>query len=167
MTQFVSSVPGVFNALLTLIQQAAAAQSPSVAVFPFELGQYEPGSYVTVHDIVGPRYEWETIGSFAQKEFYDIAGCATVYTGDSPATNPGVGVTVLSQTFSLLQSCVMTPVFSHRTTPLLGTTGPSPYLMLPGDFEYRAGPGAMGEGETGWCGVLTWSFHFEALITPA
>lgn len=169
MTQnLVSSVPGVFSALLGLVQQAAALQTPAPAVFAFELGQYEPGSYITVHEIIGPEYEWESIGNFAQKERFEIHGIATVFSGDSPANDVTVATTVLSQTVNLFQSCVMTPVMSNRTMPLLGTTGPSPYLLLPGpQMKYSAQEGIIGGGPAGWCGVYEWSFSFESMLTPA
>lgn len=163
----VSAVPGVFSALLGLVQQAAAAQNPAPAVFAYELLQYEPGAYIIVHEIIGPEYEWESIGSFTQKERFEICGYATVYTGDSPGTNPSVALTVLQQTFNLFQSCVMTPVMSNRTMPLLGTTGPSPYLMLPSKMAYAAGPANIGGSSSGWYGQYDWSFSFESLLTPA
>ena len=102
MTQdLVSSVPGIYTALLSQIQAAAAAQNPPVNVFPFEIGQYEPGSYVTVERIAGPSgsgagpvYEWEAIGSFAQKEKYTVCGKATVATGDS-VTSGTVAIDIL------------------------------------------------------------------------
>jgi hypothetical protein len=163
----VSSVPGVFAALLGLVCTAAAEQSPSVSVFAFELGQHEPGSYVMVHEIKGPRYEWENIGPFSQKEMYSIHGKATVFSGDSVATNETLAVDVLDETFALMQACVMTPVMSNRDMPILGTTGPTPYLMLPVESQYDAAPGVIGGGPGGWCGVLDWGFSFEAIITPA
>ena len=168
MTQdLVSSAPGVYSAFLALVQNAAAVQNPAPAVFAFELGEYEPGSYVTVHAIENHEWAPETIGTFSQTEGYDIVGCATVYSGDSPATNPSVATTVLNQTYSLFQSCVMTPVMSNRTMPILGTTGPSPYQMLPGYARYTASPASMGGNPAGWAGVLEFSFHFDAYITPA
>lgn len=168
MTQdLVSSVPGIFDAFLGLVQTAAAAMDPAPAVFAFELGQYEPGSYVTVHEIKGPDYEWENIGVFSQKEIYEICGMATVFTGDSVSNNPNVATQVLADTMTLFQTCVMTPVMSHRTMPLLGTTGPSPVLMVPAQMAYDSGPGEIAGGEGGWVGKYSWSFHFEAIITPA
>lgn len=163
----VSSVPGIFTALLGLVQTAAAAMTPQPAVFAFELGQYEPGRYVTVHEIKGPDYQWEDIGTFAQKEIYEICGLATVFTGDSVTNNANVATQVLADTIDLFQTCVMTPVMSNRTMPLLGTTGPSPLLMLPDRMAYDSGPGEIAGGEGGWVGKYEWSFHFEAIITPA
>ena len=169
MTQsFVSSVPGIHSALLGLIGTAAAAQpAPQPSVFDFALAQYEPAAYVVVESIDDLRYEWESIGSFAQKETYSISGFVTVFTGDTLANQAGVTTTVLAQTQALLQACVLTPVFSNRTMPLLGTAGPSPYVMLPGRFAYSFGPGEMADGPAGWAGRIDWSFDFEAVITPA
>jgi hypothetical protein len=168
MTQdLVSSVPGVYTALLGLIQSAAAATVPPTLVFPFELGQYEPGSYVTVHEIAGPEYVWESIGFFTQRETFEIRGCVTVFSGSSVTDGSTVVTDVLAQTMSLFQTCVMTPVMSNRDMPILGTTGPSPFLMLPGPrMQYHGEVGLIGGNPGGWVGVYDWSFQFEALITP-
>lgn len=182
MSDLVSSVPGVFDALLGLVQTAAAATtSPvpntpdsTVYVFPFELGEYVPGAYVTIHGITGPQgvgpgpqYKWETIGSFSQRELFGINGAVTVFCGDSPTNNTSIATQVLGWCISLFQTCVMTPVMSNRDMPMLGTTGPSPFLMLPARMGYSAGPGTIGDGPGGWTGVYSWSFHFESVITPA
>lgn len=167
MSDLVSSVPGVYAALLGLIETAGAAQSPVVPVYAFELALRVPSSYITVHEIAGPAYEWESIGTFSQKELYDISGSVVVFTGDSPANRPTVATDVLSQTLSLFQSCVMTPTVTNRNMPILGTTGPSPYLMLPKEMGYDAHAAAIGNEPGGWVGVYSWSFHFEALLTPA
>lgn len=163
----VSSVPGIYDALLGLIKTAAAAQNPQPSVFAFELGQFEPGKYITVHEIRGPRYAWESIGSFTQKESYEICGIATVFVGDSVTNDATVATDVLASTLNLFQTCVMTPVMSNRTMPYLETTGPSPYLMLPGEMRYDAGPGNVGGEPGGWVGVYSWEFMFEAMVTPA
>lgn len=163
----VSSVPGVYEALLTLVEAAGAAQKPApVNVFPFELGTYEPGSYVTVEGVENHEFEWETIGVFSQIEHYDLVGKATVFTGDT-VTSGTVATDVLMQTYGLFQACVMTPVMSNRTMPLLGTTGPSPYLMLPGYARYSGEPGFVDGKPAGWVGMLQWCFHFDAFLTPA
>lgn len=162
----VSTAPGVYSALLGLVQAAAVAQSPPVSVFAFELGQYEPGSYVTVHAIENHQWDPETIGTFSQREGYDVCGCATVFTGDSPATNAPVATTILAQTYALFQALVMTPAMSNRVIPILGAST-DVFQMLPGFSRYSAGPGNMAGGEAGWVGILEWSFHFDALVTPA
>ena len=167
MQGLVSSVPGVYAALLKLAQEAGGEQEEPVMVFPFELAEYEPASYVLISGIKGPRYEWESIGDFAQKELYEIHGKATVFSGDDVGNNPGLAIDVMTETFALFQTCVMTPVMSNRDMPILGTTGPTPYLILPEDTEYTAGPGTMAGGSAGWSGELEWSFHFEAILTPA
>lgn len=178
----VSSVPGIFDALLGLVQSAAASASnpvtnapdPKVYVFPFELGDYVPGAYVTVHGITGPQgsgqgpqYQWESLGSFSQREIFGIKGAVTVFSGDSPTNDATIATKVLGWCMSLFQTCVMTPVMSNRNIPLLGTTGPSPLMMLPARMGYSGGPGTIGGAVGGWAGVYSWSFHFESMITPA
>lgn len=167
MTQdLVSTAPGVYTALLGLVGAAAAAQTPAVAVFPFELGQYEPGSYVIVHVIENQSWDWAYLGSFTQYEEFDIGGCVTVYSGDSPATNPSVATTVLNATYNLMQACVMTPVMSNRTIPILG--GPANVIeMTPNFSRYSAGPADLGGGMSGWFGLIDFSFHFRANVTPS
>lgn len=182
MSDLVSSVPGVWDALLGLVQTAALAVSnpvpgspdSTVYVFPFALGEYAPGAYVTIHGITGPQgvgqgpqYKWEAIGDFSQREIFGINGAVTVFSGDSPTNNPTISTQVLGWCISLFQSCVMTPVMSNRNMPILGTTGPSPFLMLPARMGYSSGPGTVGDGAAGWSGVFSWSFHFESVITPA
>jgi hypothetical protein len=169
MTQdLVSSVPGIYTAMLSLIEQAAQAQNPPVQVFPWELGQWEPGSYITVTGVDGPTYEWETIGVFQQRETYEVCGKATVYTGDSASLDSTAVMDIYTQTMNLFQTCVMTPVMSNRTMPLLGTAGPSPFLMLPGPkMGYTGGPAFVDDEPVGWAGVYEWQFHFEAILTPA
>ena len=163
----VSSAPGIYQALLSLVQTAAAAQKPApIQVFPFELGQYEPGSYVTLHAIENHTFEWAYIGPFSQYEHYDVVGCATVFTGDT-VTSGTVATDVLSQTYSLFQTLVMTPVMSNRNMPIFNTTGPTPYLMLPEYARYSAGPGEIGGNPGGWVGVIEFAYHFDALVTPA
>ena len=136
-------------------------------MFSFALGQYEPAGYVLIREIKQEPYEWESIGFFAQKERYDVCGEVSVFSRDSPATNPAVVETVLKETYSLFQKCVMTPVMSNRDMPILGTTGPSPYLMLPWESQPDFGVAEMDGGQAGWYGKVDWSFHFEAMLTPA
>jgi hypothetical protein len=165
MTQdLVSTAPGVWIALLGLVEAAAAAQTPAVSVFPYELAEYEPASYVIVGDILNHGWVPESLGTFSQVESYDIVGAATVFSGDSPGLKPSVVSTVLSATYSLFQACVMTPLMSNRTIPILGAT-PSPYQMLPGFARYSAGVGDVG-GTEGWYGRIDWAFSFEAFVTP-
>lgn len=167
MTQdLVSTAPGVYTALLGLVQAAAAAQTPAVTVFAFEIGQYEPATYTTVHAIENQTWDWAYLGTYTQYETFDIAGCTAVYSGDSPNTNPSVASTVLNATYQLFQATVMTPVMSNRTIPILG--GPSNVIeMTPNYSRYTAGPGNMGESQAGWSGEIEWSFAFKANVTPS
>lgn len=170
MSDLISTAPYVWSALLGLIETAALAQNPVVQVFPFELGQYEPAAYVMLTGIEQHTFEWETIGSFTQKETYDICGKVTYWTGDSPADTQDVASTVITQVYSTFQTLVMTPAMSNRTVPILGNTyaaAGAVYLMLPGYARYSAAPGLMQGAQAGWEGTLAWSFHFEALVTPA
>jgi hypothetical protein len=167
MTQdLVSTAPGVYTALLGLVEAAAATQTPAVSVFAFEVGQYEPATYVTVHALENQTWEWAYLGSFTQYEEFDIVGSTSVYSGDSPNTNPSVASTVLNATYSLFQACVMTPAMSNRTIPILG--GPSNVIeMTPNFSRYTAGLGDVGGQTSGWVGLISWSFHFKANVTPA
>lgn len=166
MADLVSTAPGVYTALLGLVEAAAAAQSPAVSVFAFEVGQYEPATYITVHAIEDQTWEWAYLGTFTQYEEFDIAGCVSVYSGDSPNTNPSVATTVLNETYSLFQACVMTPAMSNRTIPILG--GPSNVIeMTPNHSRYAANLGDVGGSPSGWVGSIDWSFHFKANVTPA
>lgn len=165
MADLVSTAPGIYTALLGLVQTAAAGQSPAVSVFAFEIGQYEPATYITVHAIENQSWEWAYLGTYTQYEEYDIVGCASVYSGESPNTNPSVATTVMNQTYNLFQAAVMTPVMSNRTIPILG--GPSNVIeMTPNFSRYTAGLGDMGGQPAGWVGCIDWSFHFRANVTP-
>lgn len=166
MADLVSSVPGIYEKLEELLKAAGAEQSPKIPVFSFELGEYEPAGYVLISEIKQQPYEWESIGDFSQKEIYDICGEISTFTGDSPATNPTLVNAVLKETYALFQKCVMTPVMSNRNMPILGTTGPEPYLMLPWESQPKFGVAEMAKGQAGWYGKIEWSFHFEAILTP-
>lgn len=162
----VSSVPGIFSALLGLLQTAAAQQTPPVQVFPFAVGPYEPASYVTLHATENHTFEWAYLGTFSQYEHYDIVGAASVFTGDS-VTSGTVATDILNQTYALFQAVVMTPVMSNRDMPIFQTSGPSPYEMLPERAQYSAAPGEIGGNPGGWVGCIDFSYHFDAVITPA
>lgn len=167
----VSSVPGIFTALVGLIQTAAAAETNQTNVAVWELGNFVTPQYVIIESFTGPNYEWETLGAFSQYELYAIDGTVRLWTGDSPFEHDdltSVPLQVLQDTYSLFQRCVMTPVMSNRTMPLLNTTGPTPLEMLPGRFSYEHGPGHTDKGEPwGWQGLYHWQFTFRALLTPA
>ncbi len=163
----VSSVPGVFLRLEFLLKQAAEAQEPQIPVFPFALGEYEPSGYVFIEKIEQDPYEWETIGSFSQKEVYDICGTVSTFTGDSPFTNPSVVTSTMERVYAMMQQIVMEPVMSNRDMPILGTPGPSPYLMIPSESKPEFGVATASDGPAGWFGQVKWSFHFEAILTPS
>lgn len=167
MSDLISSVPGVYERLAALIAEAGEAQDPQIPLFQFALGEYEPAGYVLITEIRQDPYEWESIGSFSQKEKYDICGEASTFTGDSPNTNPAVVQQTIETLYTMFQACVMTPVMSNRTMPILGTSGPSPYLMLPWESQPTFGVADMAGGQAGWYGKIDWSFHFEAVLTPA
>lgn len=167
MTQdLILSAPGVYIAMLGLIQTAGAAQDPVISVYGFEVGASEPDDYIEVLGFKDHHIKPETIGTFSQIEEYSITGRTTVFTGASPVDDPNVGIEILQQTYDIFQAVVMTPLMSNRNEPILGTLGPSPYLMLPESAEYDAGVGTIGDGPGGWAGWLDWSFHFEAYLTP-
>ena len=168
----VSSVPGIFTALVGLIQTAAALEANPTSVAVWELGNYVTPQYILIEGFTGPSYDWETIGAFSQYETYSVTGSVRVWTGESPYGESNlatVPLQVLSDTYGLFQRCVMTPVMSNRVMPLLNTTGPSPLLMVPGhNFNYEHGPGVNKDGQPwGWQGLYSWSFDFRALLTPA
>lgn len=161
----VSSAPGIFQAFLSLINTAAAAQSPIVTVRPFELGQYEPASYVLLHSIENHIFEPRDV-TFGQLEHYDVLGSVVVFTGTGIADNPTVTSTVMNSAYSIFQACVMTPFVENATAmPILNTTGPSPYQGLPGFARYTASVGQSAAGEPwGWEGSLAFSFHFDGYV---
>lgn len=164
--QLTSSVPGIYAAFLALIEAAAGGQTPPVHVFPFEVTQYEPAQYIMLSGIEGPEYEWATIGSYSQKETYNVWGKVTVFDGRSLGDNPAVATQVMNSTFSLFQTCVMDQALTNRTEPILGTTGPSPQQMLPVYSKYTAGPGRQGDAQVGWEGTIEFAFSFLAYLVP-
>ena len=160
------SAPGIFQAALGLIQTAAAAQSPVVSVFPFEIGQYEPGQYITLHEITPIQLVPEDT-SYGFQEHYDLDGTVVVFTGTGVADSPTVTTDVMTACWSLYYTCVNTPFITNRTIPILGTTSQSPYQMLVKSAEYTAGVGTTADGQVwGWQGVIEWSFHFDSLNYP-
>jgi hypothetical protein len=165
-----SSAPGIYEAMLSLIQTAAGNYSSKILVMPFELAQYEPGKYLMLSSIEHHQFTWESIGSFSQIEKYDILGIVTEFNGDTPTPrNLSIATSVLDDVYTMFNTCVMTPIMSNRTMPILGYTGPGagPYLMLPGYVRYTASPGNMGDAQVGWQGTINFSYHFEALLTPS
>lgn len=162
---FASSVPGIYEGLLKLIREAAEEQSKPVSVFPFELAQFEPARYVIVGEIKGPEYEWESI-PMQMRETYDILGKATVFSGDSAATNPTLATEILSETFALLLGCVWTPALANRGYPTFGVTTPPVQIVLPLEAKYDAGLDVIAGQPGGWGGVIEWGLHFEVILNP-
>jgi hypothetical protein len=160
-----SSVPGIYTAFYSLVS-AAANEETQVAVMPFELAQYEPAAYIVIGGIKGPRYEWESIGYYAQKEIYTIFGFVSVFLGGATPTAPETVAASVAETFGIFERCVMQQVITNRDEPILGTTGPSPYLVLPEEVDFAAGVGLIDGGPGGWQTQLDWVFRFEALLTP-
>lgn len=171
MTDLLTTAPGTFANLYSLATEAANELNPSPMVFPFELNQYEPGSYVMISGIRGPEISWENIGTFSQIERFSIYGKATVYTGLSLTDDPTVAVSVLSDTYTLFQQVIMTPIMSNRFVPILGAipgfADGTMYSVLPAYTRYEGMPGNIAGGQNGWSGVVDWAFNFEAYITPA
>jgi hypothetical protein len=166
MTDVVSSVPGIYKALFSLIEKAAGEQESAPAVFPWELKQYEPRSYIVVSGIKGPRFEWHAI-PYQQEEHYSIFGKVSVFTGEAQTPNTEVAVAAMEEVWSLFNACVMTPVVSNVKAPFLGTTGPTPQIMLPEEADFNAGVGIIANGPAGWQANIDWSFSFAAILTPA
>lgn len=167
---FPSSVPGIYGGLLKIIREAAEEQSKPVSVFPFMLAEFEPARYVIVGPIKGPRYEIESIPIQLAEE-YEIHGKATVFSGDTPpATDPARGAEladeVLTETFQVLEACVMGPAIANRDSPTFGTAGPSAQIMFPIQAEYDAGLDIIAGQPGGWGGVIDWALTFKAIITP-
>ena len=165
MGTFASSVPGLYGGLLGLIKEAASEQPVEPTVTEFELGQYEPASYVIVGPIAGPTYDWESV-PMQMREIFDIHGKATVFTGESPANTPSVALEVLEDTFALLQACVMGPAIEHRTYPTFGWKGAAVQIMLPLESRYEGGLEIIGNQPGGWGGVIDWGIHFEVVLNP-
>lgn len=163
---FVSSVPGIYEALLGLIREAAKEQSEPVSVFPDLLAQFEPQRYIIVGPVSGPRYNIHAI-PLQLEETYEIRGKATVFSGESAATNPVLAAEVLAQTFTLLGECVLGPAIANRDAPTFGTTGPSAQVMFPVEADYSAGPDILAGQPSGWGGVIDWALSFKAIITPS
>lgn len=163
---FVSSVPGIYEGLLKLIREAAEEQSQPVSVFPAALAQFEPARYIIVGPIKGPRYDWHAI-PLQLEETYEIQGKATVFSGDSAATNQTLAAEVLTETFELLGACVMGPAIANRDAPTFGTSGPNAQVMFPIEANYEAGLDVIAGQPGGWGGVIDWALTFKAIITPS
>jgi hypothetical protein len=168
---FTSTAPLAWNAIYGFISAAAALADPVVPVFPGELVGYEPGSYIFMD---GKIYEHEFSPESTQYQFiesYEIQGICTVFVGDDVGKHPEIIGTVMTDTYSIFTSLVMTPIVSNRGgngIPVLGIEGnPTPYVVLPGYSQYTPGPGYLSGGSGGWQGSLRWSFTLKAYLTPA
>ena len=163
-----SSVPGVYTAFVKLVKEACERQEQQTGFFDFAVTNYQPGRYVLLTGFAGPKWEWESIGVFEQKEHFMVMGRVVVYSGSNPAEggdNP-ISLQVMQEAFTLLQEAVFMPVFSNRNMPILGTEGPTPYLVLPGEARHEAGPGMVDGASAGWESVINFSFNFSSILTP-
>lgn len=169
MSSLISSAPAAWAALLGFVQTLAAAQNPAPTVFPAELFQYEPGSYIIVNGVSNHQFNWEAMG-YEFIETYMIDGLCTVFTGSTELDSSGISATVMQETYDLFSNCVMTAVVDNRGgngIPVLGITSPQPvYEIQPGFAQYTHGPGNMGGAQAGWQGVLRWSYTLKAYLSP-
>lgn len=170
-SNLISTAPGAFTNFYSLIAAMCEVQNPSVQCFPFELNQYEPDSYVMVSGIENHVIDWETIGAFSQIEQYSIYGKATVYTGAALSDDPTIAAGVLNATYQVFNTCVMQVAMSNREVPIFGSIPGVPdgalFRMQPEHARYQGMPGNLGGSESGWSGVIDWSFSLWAYITPA
>jgi hypothetical protein len=173
-TTIYSTAPVLYEALSTLVTQAAAQYSPPVLVAQFEIMQDEPNAYILLSGIRQQRFEVETLSTqstMAFTETYEIYGLTTVYTGDSPdPLNNVVAGPTMDATYQVFQQCVLTPAMNNRMAPIWNYYSPNVdpgavNFMVPETVDYSAGPGWMGEGESGWAGVLSWSFFLRAYVS--
>ena len=159
------SAPSIFQSALGLVQSAAATQNPAPSVFSFELGQYEPGIYICLHEITPIQLVPEDT-SYGFQEHYDLEGVVVAFTGTGVADSTTVTTDIMTQCWNLYYTCVQSPFISLRTIPILDAS-PSPYQMLLKSAEYTAGVGTTADGQDwGWQGVIEWQFHFDALNYP-
>lgn len=169
------SAPSIFQEALSLIQTAAAAQSPfaidnvsfpAPSVFSFELGQFEPGLYICLHEITPIDLVPEDT-SYGFQEHYDLDGVVVAFTGVGVADSSTVTTDVMTACWNTYYTCVNTPFVSNRTMPILGAS-PTPYQMLLKSAEYTAGVGTTADGQDwGWQGVIQFGFHFDGLQYPS
>lgn len=164
-----TSAPKAYAALLGLIQAAAAAADPPVAVFPAELLQFEPGQYIMVTSVFNHVWNIEAMG-YQYIESYSIQGMCTVFTGSTEEDQPGTASNVMADTYALYTNYVMQPVVENRGgigVPVLGiATYPFPYEIKAGYATYMGGPGNIGGGPGGWQGVVQWSYNLKGYISP-
>ena len=170
MTTLQTTAPAAWAAILGFVQTAAALQSPPVTVFPAELSQYEPGSYIIVGDITNHGFDPESTG-YEFIETYTIGGLCTVFTGSTNVDITTTAADIMADTYALYTACVMTPMVTNRGgngVPVLGITNPQPvYWIMPNQIEFTQGPGNIGGGQGGWQAVIRWSYTLKALLSPA
>lgn len=161
MANLTSTAPVAFETLYGLINTAAQAQNPPVAVFDQEMLQYEPNTYVVLTGIESHRFEWAALGSFAFYEFYDIVGYCTWWQGD---TDTG---SVITNTYALYQSVVQSTVVANRAPPLSASLIASGLLeILPGFARYSGEQGVdQGGGPMGFFGRIDFSYSCKGRIT--
>jgi hypothetical protein len=174
-TNLYSTAPYLYSALLQLCTDAGQLANPYVYVAPFELEQYEPGSYIILQGIRSQRMEVETLGSFrSMQEWYELYGAASVFVGDTPdALNPTVATTTMLRTYELFSEVVMSPAMSNTNAPVFGAA--SPFLVpgavnyvAPSEIAYSCGPAFEdGGAPSGWMGRIDFAFQLRAFITPS
>ena len=174
-TNLYSTAPYLYSALLQLCTAAGALANPYVYVAPFELEQYEPGSYCILQGITQQRMEIETLGPFrSMQEWYGLYGYCSVFSGSTPdALDPTVATTVMNQTYELFSQIVMTPAMSNTNAPVFNAASPflipgSVNFVAPSKIEYSAGPAFEdGGAPAGWMGRIDWQFDLRAYVTPS
>lgn len=165
MTMLVSSAPATFSTLLGLLQTAGAAQSPAVPVFSFALNQYEPAAYVLLQGIANQRMV-PSRSDYGHTESFSITGIATVFSGDATPDDPTATTDVMTATYDLYNNVVMGPVVDNRFTLAPGSPG-LPWSVTPGKSQYDGSPGSIAGEQGGFCGVITFSVDFKAIIYPS
>lgn len=167
MSNLTSTQPGAFDAFLSLLTSAGAAQNPAVPVFDSEILTYEPGSYILLKGFDGHhRFFNPDLGSFAFYEEYTLCGCATYLQGNIDPK------TVRDTTFSLYQNVVMTTVIQNSgrigSNPVLGSSAPAALeWIIPSSANYWQAPGNFGGEEQGIMGAIDFEFTVQARITTA
>lgn len=170
MANLTSTVPGAFAALLGLITDAASAQDAPIQVFDQALTMAEPASYVCLgitpsgrKPIENHRFTPAALGSFAQNEDYELCGYVTVMQGN---VDP---ITVLTATWNLYQTCVMSPVVENRGTAgnqVLGPDAPNQVeWVLPMEGDYFGTPAEIDGGAAGFQGTVEFCVGVHARLT--
>lgn len=167
MTSLTSTAPGIWEAFVNLVSDAAATVTilgNPVTVFPFEVTQNQPANYIQFVGMEGHHWEPEGIG-YQFREDYAINGLATVFTGNSLSDDPSIANAVLEATYELFNTCVMTTMVENANIPILGTAL-TPFQGLPSYTRYAGQPGNQGGAQVGWTGEITFQYRFSALCYP-